>query len=341
MKRVIWLLFVLISVSLWSESIDELYQKREALREKGKYEEVCKELETYLKNNPDTEYKFNIYYDIACHYSLAGKNDQVFVYLNKVLETGFCDVEMMNSDEDFNKVKKDKRWNLFIKKVEKNYQDQLNTLPERLVYEQEIILPPARIKGSVSVEEALNIRRSVRSYKQEALSLEEVSQLLWSAYGVTKAVAVDRLRGGLKTAPSAGATYPLELYIYIHNVNGLEQGFYHFIPQGHKLGLLKKGNFANDLAKVCLSQTFIAEAPVSIIYSAVEERTVSVYGKRGKERYIPMDLGHSAENVYLQAEAMNMGTCAIGAFSDFDLKKLVGMSRIELPLYVMPVGKKK
>lgn len=202
-----------------------------------------------------------------------------------------------------------------------------------------IKLPEPLLKGTMTVEEALHTRRSIRAYKDEALDLATASQLLWSAYGVTK---INEKRGlYFKTAPSAGATYPLDVYLLAGKVTGLEQGLYKYIPESHTLILIMKGDFRKELTRVCYNQEMIEQAPLSIIHTAVYERLTKRYGKRGKDRYVCMDLGHSAQNVYLQATALSLGTCAIGAFNDKEFIKLFGLSPAETPLYVMPVGKLK
>ena len=202
-------------------------------------------------------------------------------------------------------------------------------------------LPKPHLSSDFSIEKVLHERRSVRKYTDEPVTLEEVSQLLWSAYGITytKEGLPDFIRGGFKTAPSAGARYPLELYLVVGNVKGLLPGIYWYVPEGHLIHRLADGDIRSDLMAACLSQPFAGEAPVSIVWSAVYERCTEKYGERGHDRYVCMDLGHSAQNVYLQCGSLGLGTCAIGAFSDDALKKLIGMTAEEVPLYVMPVGR--
>ena len=201
-----------------------------------------------------------------------------------------------------------------------------------------ITLPKPKLESKVSVEEALQGRRSKRSYKNEPLSLSEVSQLLWAAYGVTKPSS-SGLRGGLKTAPSAGATYPLELYLVAGNVTNIPKGIYKYIPERHALKKVFTGDKRAELCSAAHSQSMITNAPASIVYTAIYERTTGRYGTRGKDRYVCMDLGHSAQNVYLQAYTMGIGTCAVGAFDDNALKKALPVAKNEIPLYIMPLGK--
>ncbi len=201
-------------------------------------------------------------------------------------------------------------------------------------------LPPPVLDGSVSVERCLAQRRSVRRYSNQPLKLAEVSQLLWAAYGVTQPVPdAPQLRGGLRTAPSAGALYPLELYVVAGNVTGLAPGVYRYRSETRDLVLVAAGDKRPALFHAAASQTCVKDAPASLVYTAVFSRTTGKYGTRGRQRYVCMDLGHSAENVYLQCGSMGLGTCAIGAFHDDAVKLVVRMTKEEEPLYIMPVGR--
>ncbi|OFX83626.1 MAG: nitroreductase [Bacteroidetes bacterium GWF2_33_16] len=202
-----------------------------------------------------------------------------------------------------------------------------------------IKLPSPVLKGTVSIEETLLNRRSVREFKKDALTIQQVSQILWAAYGITKEMnSPPFLRGGFKTAPSAGALYPLEIYLVVGNVNGLSKGIYKYLPEGHQLLRIYDNDVRNELSEAALNQEFINQAPVSLVYSAVFERTTKKYGKRGRERYVCMDMGHSAENVCLQAVALGLGTCAVGAFDDTMVKNVIMMPNEEEPLYILPIG---
>jgi SagB-type dehydrogenase family enzyme len=198
---------------------------------------------------------------------------------------------------------------------------------------QTIKLPEPKLKGDISLEQALSERRSVRDFSESALTLEEVSQLLWAAQGITS-------EWGGRTAPSAGGLYPLEVYLVAGNVEGLAAGSYRYHPEGHELAKVKDGDLRERLAEASLEQTWVKEAAINIIISAVYERTTGKYGERGI-RYVPMEAGHSAQNNYLQATALNLGTVTIGAFHDDLVKEVAGMPENEAPLYVIPVGRKK
>ncbi len=201
-----------------------------------------------------------------------------------------------------------------------------------------IKLPAPRYESGFSIEEALKNRRSVRRYSDEALSLEEVSQILWASYGITERMPhPDFLRGGLRTSPSAGALYPLEIYLAAGNVKKLSQGVYKFDSRNHTLKKIKDEDIRIELANA--SQTMMEQAPAVIIYSAVYQRTTRKYGERGRNRYVPMEAGHSAQNAALQAGALGIGVCTVGAFNDNLVKSIVGMDENEEPLYLLPMGK--
>lgn len=193
-----------------------------------------------------------------------------------------------------------------------------------------VSLPAPRLAGTVSVEEALTGRRSVRSFASTELSLQEVAQLLWAAQGITHP-------GGLRTAPSAGALYPLEVFLVAGTVATLPPGVYRYEAKPHQLVRAASGDQRRHVAAAALRQTWIADAPVIIVISAVFKRTTRKYGDRG-ERYVHMEAGHAAENVCVQAVARGLGATVVGAFSDPKVKRLLGLGEEE-PLLLIPVGK--
>jgi len=202
-----------------------------------------------------------------------------------------------------------------------------------------ILLPVPQLDGLVSVEKSLYNRRSHRDFQDKEISLGQLSQILWAAYGITiPRTDYAFLRGGLRTAPSAGGLYPLEIYIAVGKVEGIKSGLYKYVAQGHKIVQTSNEDLRYELCSASYRQKMIEEAPVSIIYTAIFSRTTDKYKERGRERYVCMDLGHSAQNVYLQAEALGLGTCAIGAFSDEEVAKIMQLPKEEEPLYIMPVG---
>lgn len=199
--------------------------------------------------------------------------------------------------------------------------------------QRRIPLPPPRLESEVSVEEALLKRRSCRSFAPFPLSLQEVGQLLWAAQGITDKTS------GFRTAPSAGALYPLELYLVAGQVEGLSPGVYRYLPGEHALCEVLSGDRREELFRVALFQQWIREAPVVLVLTAVYERTTRKYGERGI-RYVHMEAGHAAQNVYLQAEALGLGAVVVGAFEDSSVQRILELPANEHPLYLMPVGKK-
>lgn len=227
-------------------------------------------------------------------------------------------------------------WLLFFKSTLINQEATNNTVQNKQkTMKQEnssnIILPEPNKDSEVSIEQTLLNRRSVRRYKDEALNLQEISQILWSAQGITSS-------WGGRTAPSAGALYPLEIYLAVRKAENIEPGVYHYIPQGHKLEKVLNNDVSSELTKSALSQVFIERAPVNLIISGIFSRTTGKYGERGIQ-YIYMEAGHSAQNVYLQVQSLGLGTVVIGAFNDEEIKNILNLSEHEIPLYIMPVGR--
>jgi SagB-type dehydrogenase family enzyme len=207
-------------------------------------------------------------------------------------------------------------------------------------------LPAPRQDGPVSVERALAHRRSARQYMSGALSMEEVAQLLWAAQGVTQPSDAPagwpsdwQWLGGLRTAPSAGALYPLEVYMVAGSVEGLLPGVYRYAPNRHALEILRAGDHREALTEAALRQTQIRQAAVVIVLAGVYQRTSVKYGDRAT-RYVHMEAGAAGENLHLQAEALGLGTVFIGAFQDQAVKEALEMPGDHEPLLIMPVGRK-
>lgn len=194
-------------------------------------------------------------------------------------------------------------------------------------------LPKAKISGDVSIEEALQKRRSIRSYQDQALTVTQLAQLLWAAQGISDP-------RGFRTAPSAGATYPLETYAVVGSVVGLEAGLYKYLPEQHALKKVVSGDVRENLASACYGQSWVRKGAVSIVFAAENERTTGRYGKRGL-RYIDMEAGHASQNIYLQAVSLGLGTVAIGAFSESRVKSVLKLPDEEVPVYLMPIGRIK
>ena len=171
----------------------------------------------------------------------------------------------------------------------------------------------------------------MRSFQNKNLTLEQISQILWSAQGITS-------KRGFRSAPSAGAIYPIEIY-YISS-----DGLFHYIPQGHKIvrmdpsgERLKDGDLRIQLCDAALGQDFIETAGISIIICCDYDKIISRYSKRGI-RYADMEAGHIAQNIQLQAVALGLGSVSVGAFSDDEVSKLLNLPRNRMPIYIIPVG---
>ncbi len=196
---------------------------------------------------------------------------------------------------------------------------------------KKISLSGPKTEGALSVEGALYDRVSRRRFGPGSLDLAQVGQLLWAAGGL----GVKGSAGVSRTAPSAGATYPLELYLVAGRVEGAEAGLYHYDYRAHSLTLLAEGDLRIPLAGAALGQEMLAEAPASLVMVAHYERTTGRYGERGY-RYVHMDTGYMSQNIYLQAEALSMATVAVGAFDDIEVSKVLGVEGA--PLMIMPIG---
>ncbi|WP_430611843.1 SagB/ThcOx family dehydrogenase [Enterococcus sp. DIV0876] len=192
-------------------------------------------------------------------------------------------------------------------------------------------LPTPNLTGTLSVESALANRRSQRSFTEEALSKEALGQLLWAAAGMTS-------EDNLRTAPSAGALYPLELYAVVGDVTGLAAGIYRYDPIDHQVIHIVTGDQRNALQAAALNQSSIEKAPLTFVFTTVTERLAERYGKRGETRYAYFEIGHAAQNVYLQASSLALGTVAIGAFTDQDVASLLQLPSGEEARYIMPIG---
>lgn len=190
-----------------------------------------------------------------------------------------------------------------------------------------IKLPDPARDSNFSIERAINERRSIRSYQDKPLTLKEVSQLLWASQGI--------VASGKRAAPSAGATYPMEIYLIAGTVEGLKPGLYKYHNKEHSIELVKEGDLRKSVSDRALRQDMILKAPITIIIAAVFERTRARYGARA-ERYVYMEAGHIGQNIMLQATALGLGTVPVGAFIDTEVKGALGIK--EEPLYLYPVG---
>ena len=186
-------------------------------------------------------------------------------------------------------------------------------------------LPSPSTVGAVSVEEALAGRRSVREFTSRPLSWAQVGQLLWAAQGVTDAQ-------GHRTAPSAGALYPLELYAVS------AEGTFRYLPERHALATVREGDLRQELRAAARGQESVGTAPLVVVIVAVPARTAARYGQERARRYVQLEAGHAAQNLLLQAVALGLGAVPVGAFDDARVAATLGLPADEEPLYLLPVG---
>lgn len=196
---------------------------------------------------------------------------------------------------------------------------------------ERISLPAPAQDSRTSVEAALASRRSCREFQSTPLSLAEIGQLLWAAQGVSD-------ERGRRTAPSAGALYPLEAYLVAAGVEGLERGVYHYSPAEHALARILAGDVRAALSRAALDQEALRDAPATVVLAAVYERTAGKYGERGP-RYVHMEVGAAAENLALQAEALSLGMVFIGAFHDEQVRDVLQLPDDQHPLALLPAGR--
>lgn len=187
-----------------------------------------------------------------------------------------------------------------------------------------IKLPAPKLDGPVSVEKALSQRRSIRTYKEEPLSLAQVSQILWAAQGITEA------KSGKRTAPSPMALYLLEVYLISGDVSGLSRGMYKYRPQGHELEEIAKGDMKSKLVQA-VGQAPLKNAPAALLFAGMTERSRN-------PNWMYLEAGHAAQNVYLQAVPLNLGTVVMGGFRPEEVREALNIPEDEELIYVMPVG---
>jgi len=199
----------------------------------------------------------------------------------------------------------------------------------------EIALPSPSYKGTVSVEEALKARRTHRSFQSRPLTLKQFSQILWGAYGVS----AQKYGSFLKTAPSAGALYPLDIYGVVGQggVETLTPGIYHFRPENHALELVIQGDLRAEVARQSLQQMWMAKAPLMLVITGEYNRSSIKYGPRGVT-YTHIEAGHVGQNIFLQAEAIGLKAGIVGAFNNQQIIRAMGLSTSHDPLLIMPVG---
>ena len=188
-----------------------------------------------------------------------------------------------------------------------------------------IKLPRPDVRGNMTVESALSVRRSCRRFADQRLSPAQVGQIAWAAQGVTAAAR------GYRTAPSAGALYPMEIFLVD------AEGVYHYAPRDHGLRVHRSGDQRSALAQAALGQSFVARAPLNVVVAAVYERVTRKYGERGR-MYVHMEAGHIGQNVLLQATAMGLAGVPVGAFHPAEVSEVLGLPAECEPIYILTVG---
>jgi SagB-type dehydrogenase family enzyme len=223
-------------------------------------------------------------------------------------------------------------WSAIVKDL---FQTKPERPPQYKTYRNTpVIKLPEPDHQGMTVEEAIRKRRSIRNYSREKMSLSQVSQLLFAAQGVTGKIYDIPLR----TAPSAGALYPFEIYLVVNNVQDLSQGIYHFNVLSHALELIKPGDFRSQVTEAGLQQDMLGKADVTFILSAIFDRVRHKYGERGV-RYVYMEAGHISQNISLQAVSLGLGSVGVGAFYDKKVNTLIGVDgRQEAVIYLHAVG---
>jgi len=194
-------------------------------------------------------------------------------------------------------------------------------------------LPDPTKDGDVSLETTIHQRRTVRSFNSKELTLNQLSQLLWAAQGITEPGAFKR------AAPSAGALYPMDIYGAVGGgcVEGLNPGVYLYDPATHSFSLTQEGDMRRDIAMASLGQMWMSYAPITFIITAEYSRIMGKYGQRGV-RYAMIEAGHIGQNIFLQSQALGLEAGIVGAFEDGKVIQIMGIKRTHEPLLIMPVG---
>ncbi len=190
-----------------------------------------------------------------------------------------------------------------------------------------INLPSSMKKGNLVLEDCLRKRESIRNFSSQPLNREDLAQLLWAAQGITR-------NWGGRTTPSAGALYPLEIYV------AMKEGVFHYFPEAHNLSRMNMKDVRKYLSEAALGQDCIREAPAVFVIAAVYKKTFQKYGDRAR-RYINMEAGHAGQNILLQAVSLDLAAVPIGAFEDEEVKRVLNLPINHDPLYLIPVGKMK
>ena len=220
-------------------------------------------------------------------------------------------------------------YSVFMQPVEVEYQSREILLT--------VDLPQAEISSNMSVDEAIQNRRSVRCFSTTSLTLQDVSQLLWAAQGITDS------ERNFRATPSAGHVFPMEVYLVAGNgsVQGLEAGIYHYNPFNNTLEKIVDGDQRYNLSQAAHQQEWVYEAPISLVITGDYLKMEDKYPEGNiSTRFVDMEAGHIGENIYLEAVSRGLGTVAIGSFYDNQMINLLKLPSNETPLYIYPVGYK-
>ncbi|MEN4018331.1 MAG: SagB/ThcOx family dehydrogenase [Methanobacterium sp.] len=206
---------------------------------------------------------------------------------------------------------------------------------QQIIVTGTVDLPEPQITGNISVEQAIHDRRSVRRYTNQSLTLQDISQLMWAVYGITNQTTKFRV------VPSAGRTYPLEVYLSIgrDGVKGLNEGVYHYNPFNHSLEQILGNDVRPELSQAANGQPWVKEAPVNIIITGNYHKMIDKYkDEKLSTRFVDMEAGHAGQNIYLIAESRNLATVALGSFRDDSVRQILRIPANEKTLYIYPVG---
>lgn len=206
---------------------------------------------------------------------------------------------------------------------------------QQIIVTGTVDLPEPQITGNISVEQAIHDRRSVRRYTNQSLTLQDISQLMWAVYGITNQTT------NFRVVPSAGRTYPLEVYLSIgrDGVKGLNEGVYHYNPFNHSLEQILGNDVRPELSQAANGQPWVKEAPVNIIITGNYQKMIDKYkDEKLSTRFVDMEAGHAGQNIYLIAESRNLATVALGSFRDDSVRQILRIPANEKTLYIYPVG---
>ncbi|MFC1539575.1 SagB/ThcOx family dehydrogenase [Candidatus Latescibacterota bacterium] len=226
---------------------------------------------------------------------------------------------------------------IFLILINDGISQTINTQNENIIK-----LPSPMHDSKTSLEQTLKNRRSIRSYKEDPLLISEIAQIMWAAQGITEKIKnppsswPEKLewKGGFRTTPSAGALYPLDIYVVACTVKDLSEGVYKYIPQDHSLVRIIKGDKRDELSKL----DYVRQAAAIVVIAGVYERTSIKYGDRAK-RFVHIEVGHVGQNISLQSVSLGIGTVVVGAFEDKDLQKALNLPENEIPFVIMPLGR--